>query len=121
MYAIVPSTRQFVAGEGPRQSTLWTGFRRFRRRRASGPVRPVTLRRHLSMALPLSESRRHQLIRSIQIFTFPFLLRRLHPTGRKSIGYVYFRDSHDARFLELNRRQSPPSSLFYWPSLTGRN
>src|SRR6266850_437492 len=28
-----------------------------------GPVRPVTLRRHLSMALPLSESRRDQVIR----------------------------------------------------------
>src|SRR5215831_17647944 len=31
------------------------------------PVRPVTLRRHLSMALPLSESRRSQLIRSLAI------------------------------------------------------
>ena len=29
----------------------------------SQPVRPVTLRRHLSMALPLSKSRRNQLIR----------------------------------------------------------
>jgi len=40
---------------------LWTGFRRSRCRGAPGPVRPVTLRRHLSMALPLSKSRRSQL------------------------------------------------------------
>src|SRR5258706_1833205 len=33
---------------GPRQSARWTGFRRSRRRRAPWPVRPVTLRRHLS-------------------------------------------------------------------------
>src|SRR5262245_18920553 len=30
-----------------------------------GPIRPVTLRRHLSMALPLSKSRSHQ-IRSLE-------------------------------------------------------
>ncbi len=55
-----PSPSAFVAGRNRGQSTLWlwTGFRRSRRRRATEPVRPVTLRRHLSMALPFSESRR---------------------------------------------------------------
>src|SRR2546428_9679759 len=58
-----------------------------------GPVRPVTLRRHLSVALPLSKSRRIQLIRfaaSPNILAFaPFRFgRRLHAAGRKSIGYT---------------------------------
>src|SRR6266436_2532166 len=57
------------------------------------PVRPVTLRRHLSVALPLSKSRRIQLIRfaaSPNLLAFaPFRFgRRLHAAGRKSIGYT---------------------------------
>ena len=59
-YALVPLTERFRRhSKGPRQSTLWTGFRRSRRRGALGPVRPVTLRRHLLMALPLSKSPRN--------------------------------------------------------------
>src|SRR5258706_5802818 len=58
-----------------------------------GPVRPVTLRRHLSVALPLSKSRRIQLIRfaaSPNLLAFaPFRFgRRLHAAGRKSIRYT---------------------------------
>src|SRR5216683_130198 len=58
-----------------------------------GPVRPVTLRRHLSVALPLSKSRRIQLIRfaaSPNLLAFaPFRFgRRLHAAGRKAIGYT---------------------------------
>src|SRR6266851_8696709 len=57
------------------------------------PIRPVTLRRHLSVALPLSKSRRIQLIRfaaSPNLLAFaPFRFgRRLHAAGRKSIGYT---------------------------------
>jgi len=57
------------------------------------PVRPVTLRRHLSMVLPLSKLRRGS---TDQICSFsktswlsmPFRFgRRLHVAGRKSIGY----------------------------------
>src|SRR5262249_42716604 len=67
--ALVPLTERFrVTGTDRGQSTRWTGFRRSRRPRALGPVGPVTLRRHLSMALPLSESRRHQRISLAVLF-----------------------------------------------------
>src|SRR5258708_12512830 len=58
-----------------------------------GPVRPVTLRRHLSVALPLSKSRRIQLIRSAASPTllpsppFPFG-RPLHAPASKPIAYT---------------------------------
>src|SRR5262249_23783069 len=53
IYALVPLTKRFVV-IGTEAATRWAGFRRSRRHGALRPVRPVTLRRHLSMALPLS-------------------------------------------------------------------
>src|SRR6266567_3869504 len=58
IYALVPLTKRFAA-IGTEAATLWAGFRRSRRHGALRPVRPVTLRRHLSMALPLSKSRQN--------------------------------------------------------------
>src|SRR5262249_40774422 len=57
MYALVPITKRFVARRdrgSPRYGLDSGGPAVVEPRR---PVRPVTLRRHLSMALPLSESR----------------------------------------------------------------
>lgn len=55
------------------------------------PVRPVTLRRHLSMVLPLSKLRREgQLKSDLQLSLKPPghpFVRRLHVAGKKSIGY----------------------------------
>src|SRR5262249_11606867 len=48
---ITPSSHSpsnFIGNVGSR---AWTGFRRSRHRRAPQPIRPVTLRRHFSMAL----------------------------------------------------------------------
>jgi len=45
-----------------------------------GPGRPVTLRRHLSMALPLSKI-------ALEL-TDQITFNLLHPAGRKSIGYT---------------------------------
>src|SRR5215469_15665402 len=86
------SLSDFVA-IGTEAVTLRTGFRRSRRHGALGPFRPVTLRGHFSMALPLSKSRQNQPIRfaaSRNLLLFvPFRFdHRLQEAGRKSIGYV---------------------------------
>src|SRR6516162_9653949 len=59
---------QFAAERDRGSPGIWTGFRRSRRRRDILPVRPVTLRRHLSMALPSYQNRFEvRLIRSLPI------------------------------------------------------
>src|SRR5258706_6357248 len=86
--AFVPLAKRLRKGD--RGSHKWTGFRRSRYRGAQYsllPVRPETLRRHLSMALPLSKSRRHQRI-TFRSFSKPSGISAipLHAAGRKSIG-----------------------------------
>ena len=74
-----------------------------------GPVRPVTLRRHLSMALPLSKSRRvlcRQLRSSTLLCSMPFVPEpRRHAAGRKSIGYRIVIGCHVLR-AEVDRRDA---------------
>ena len=90
------STHQAISLCGIEADSLRSGFRRSRCHGAPvqiGPVRPVTLRRHLSMTLPFSKSRSTYRIR---FSAFPKLLascqfrfgRRHHAAGRKSIGYT---------------------------------
>src|SRR5713101_2698527 len=100
---------QAKSPQGDRGSPRWwTGFRRSRRRRVTGPLRPVTLRRHLSMALPLSKSRSN-LTDQIRSFSKPpggrAILLRQHASRRgQEVDRVHDRHSlHALLRTEIDR------------------